>query len=470
MYKKPGLKKRVYPIVIVLSIFAQGLIIAVESSAQNLNRETPVVRAVRKVSPAVVNISSVYEVRKRTGPFSGFGANPFFEEFFKDFFDPRFDRRQQYTSLGSGVIIDGKKGLILTNDHVIQKTATIKVMLQDEREFEAKIVGADPDSDLAVLKIDSENQLPDATMGSSDDLMIGETVIAIGNPFGFSHTVTTGVISALNRSIRTEDRVYNDFIQIDASINPGNSGGPLLNINGDLIGINTAIYAKAQGIGFAIPISKARKIISDLIQYGEVKQAWIGIIVQDMDERLAGYLNVAGKKGVIVTTVEAQSPAEAAGVQESDIILSIAKKRVGSVEEYESATSMLAAGDTLQAELWRNGNKKTVTIKTKLFPLELADDLAFKLLGINVDDLTPKNRQVYDISGSDGVVIAKIKKKSYLARIGAQPGDLIHQIDDYAIQNKEDFKKAVVKFRRKNSVVLLLQRGDQVYYITINLG
>ena len=469
MDKKRGLKRRSYLILIVLSIFALGLIISADSSAQVVNRETPVVRAVRKVSPAVVNISSVYEVRKRTGPFSGFGANPFFEEFFKDFFDPRFDRRQQYTSLGSGVIIDGKKGLILTNDHVIQKTATIKVMLQDEREFEAKIVGADPDSDLAVLKIDSENQLPDATMGSSDDLMIGETVIAIGNPFGFSHTVTTGVVSALNRSIRTEDRVYNDFIQIDASINPGNSGGPLLNINGDLIGINTAIYAKAQGIGFAIPISKARKIISDLIQYGEVKQAWIGIIVQDMDERLAGYLNVAVKKGVIVTTVEAQSPAEAAGVQESDIILSIAKKRVGSVEEYESATNMLAAGDTLQAELWRNGSKKTVTIKTRLFPLALADDLAFKLLGINVDDLTPKNRQAYDISASEGVVIAKIKKKSYLARIGAQPGDLIHQIDDYAIQNKEDFKKAVVKFRRKNSVVLLLQRGDQGYYITINL-
>lgn len=470
MFKKCGLKKRFYPIVIVLSIFAPALTIATHSTAQAVNRETPVVRAVRKVSPAVVNISSVYEVRKRTGPFSGFGENPFFEEFFKDFFDPRFERRQQYTSLGSGVIIDGKKGLILTNAHVIQKTATIKVMIQDEREFQAKIVGADPDSDLAVLKIDSKNQLPAATMGSSDDLMIGETVIAIGNPFGFSHTVTTGVISALNRSIRTEDRVYNDFIQIDASINPGNSGGPLLNINGDLIGINTAIYAKAQGIGFAIPISKARKIISDLIQYGEVKQAWIGVIVQDMDERLAAYLNAAGKKGVVVTGVEAKSPAEAAGVRKSDIILSIAKKSIGTVDEYESATKVLAAGDTVQAELWRDGTKKTVTIKTKLFPMELADDLAFKLLGINVDDLTPQNRLAYDISAREGVVIAKIRKTSYLARIGAQPGDVIRQIDDYDIQDREDFKKAIVKFRRKNSVVLLLQRGDQGYYITINLG
>jgi serine protease Do len=470
MYKKQGLKKGFYLIVMLLSTIALGLIISAEGSAQNINRETPVVRAVRKVSPAVVNISSVYEVRKRTGPFSGFGLNPFFDEFFKDFFDPRFERRQRYTSLGSGVIIDGQKGLILTNAHVIQKTGTIKVMLQDEREFEAKIVGADPDSDLAVLKIDSADQLPDVTMGISDDLMIGETVIAIGNPFGFSHTVTTGVVSALDRSIRTEDRVYHDFIQIDASINPGNSGGPLLNINGDLIGINTAIYAKAQGIGFAIPISKARKIISDLIQYGEVKQAWIGIIVQDLNEKLAAYLNAAGRKGVVVTKVEAHSPAEDAGVQESDIILSIGKKRVGSAEDYESATKILAAGDTLQAEVWRDGEKKTVTIKAKLFPLELAEDLALRLLGINVDDLTSKTRQAYGINSDEGVVIAKIRKNSYLARIGAEPGDLIRRIDDYTIHDKEDFKKAIVKFRRKNSVVLLLQRGDQGYYITVNLG
>jgi serine protease Do len=470
MYKKHGLQKSFCLIVAVVSMLALGLILSAKSSAQDLKRETPIVKAVRKISPAVVNISSVYEVRKRTGPFSGFGLNPFFEEFFKDFFDPRFERRQRHTSLGSGVIIDGKKGLILTNAHVIQQAGTIKVLLQDEREFEANIVGADPDSDLAVLEIDSESQLPEVIMGSSNDLMIGETVIAIGNPFGFSHTVTTGVISAINRSIRTEDRVYHDFIQIDASINPGNSGGPLLNINGELIGINTAIYAKAQGIGFAIPISKARKIISDLIQYGEVKQAWIGIIVQDMDEKLASYLNVTGKKGVIVKTVEAHSPAEDAGVQERDIILSVGNKRVNSAGNYEAVTKTLTAGDTLQVELWRNEKKKILTIRAKLFPIELAEELAFKLLGISVDDLTLKNRQAYDISAREGVVIARIKKKSYLAHIGAEPGDVIRRIDDFTILDKEDFKKAIVKFRRKNSLVLLLQRGDQGYYITINLG
>ena len=437
--------------------------------AHEFSRETAVVKAVREVSPAVVNISSAVQMRKRNSPFSGFGFNPFFEEFFKDFFDPRFDRRQKYTSLGSGVIIDGKKGLILTNAHVIQRTGTIKVVLEDEREFEAQIVGADPDSDLAVLKIDSEQDLPAIKMGSSEDLMIGETVIAIGNPFGFSHTVTTGVISAIDRSIRAEDRVYHDFIQIDASINPGNSGGPLLNINGDLIGINTAIYAKAQGIGFAIPIGKARKIISDLIQYGEVIQAWIGITVQNIDEKLARYLKVSTKKGVIVTSVEPESPAQKSGMQESDIILSIDNKKITSVGDYQSVAKSLAAGNKLKAKFLRNGKKKTVVAETKVFPIELADDLAYRILGIRVEDLSGKNRQQYRIIAREGVMISEIKKNSDLAGIGARPGDVIRQIDDYTIENSEDYKKAVIKFRNKNSMVLLLQRGDQGYYITVTL-
>ena len=437
--------------------------------AHEFSRETAVVKAVREVSPAVVNISSAVQMRKRNSPFSGFGFNPFFEEFFKDFFDPRFDRRQKYTSLGSGVIIDGKKGLILTNAHVIQRTGTIKVVLEDEREFEAQIVGADPDSDLAVLKIESEQDLPAIKMGSSEDLMIGETVIAIGNPFGFSHTVTTGVISAIDRSIRAEDRVYHDFIQIDASINPGNSGGPLLNINGDLIGINTAIYAKAQGIGFAIPIGKARKIISDLIQYGEVIQAWIGITVQNIDEKLARYLKVSTKKGVIVTSVEPESPAQKSGMQESDIILSIDNKKITSVGDYQSVAKSLAAGNKLKAKFLRNGKEKTVVVKTKVFPIELADELSYRILGIRVEDLSGKNRQQYRIIAREGVMISEIKKNSDLAGIGARPGDVIRQIDDYTIENSEDYKKAVIKFRNKNSMVLLLQRGDQGYYITVTL-
>jgi len=435
----------------------------------NSERESPVVRAVRKVGPAVVNISSSYEVRKRANPFSGFGMDPFFEEFFKDFFDPRFERHQQSTSLGSGVIIDGKRGYILTNAHVIARSGNIKVVLKDEREFEAKIVGADPDSDLAVLQIDSPDRLPAVEMGRSDDLMIGETVIAIGNPFGFSHTVTTGVISAVDRSIRADERVYLDFIQIDASINPGNSGGPLLNINGDLIGINTAIYAKAQGIGFAIPINKAKKIISDLIQYGEVIQTWVGITVQGLDKKLAGYLKVPDKKGVMVKALEPASPASKAGLKEGDIILSVGNKKIASVQDYWSVKKTYAAGDTLKAQIWRDGEIQTVSIKTQVFPLEMAEDLAFRLMGIRIEDLSPENRKNYRITVHQGVVISEIDGRSELARIGAQPGDVIRQIDDETIVDKNDFKKAIVKYRQKQSVVILLQRGDQGYYITVRL-
>jgi Do/DeqQ family serine protease len=454
-------------LIAILYLGASRPVLAHASSRES--RETAVVRAVRKVSPAVVNISSAVQVRKRTSPFSGFGMNPFFDEFFRDFLDPRLERQREYTSLGSGVIIDGKKGLILTNAHVIQKTGTIKVVLKDEREFEARMVGTDPDSDLAVLKIDSDKPLPAITMGSSEDLMIGETVIAIGNPFGFSHTVTTGVISAIDRSIRADDRVYHDFIQIDASINPGNSGGPLLNINGDLIGINTAIYAKAQGIGFAIPISKARKIISDLIQYGEVIQAWIGITVQDIDEKLARYLKMPDIKGVIVTSVEPESPAQTAGLKEGDIILSIDNQKTASTGDYQTIARSLAAGNKMAAEILRNGQEKTVHVNTRVFPIEMADDLAYGILGIQVEDLTAKNRRRYRISARIGVMISEIKKNSYLAGIGARPGDVIRQIDDVTIENSEDFKKAIIKFRNKSSLVLLLQRADQGYYITVTL-
>nr|MBC8246033.1 trypsin-like peptidase domain-containing protein [Deltaproteobacteria bacterium] len=210
---------------------------------EKFSRQNPIVLAVGKVSPAVVNISSEYEIRKHPNPFSGFGIDPFFDSFFRDFFDPGGERRYKRQSLGSGVIIDGQRGFILTNEHVIARTGKITVVLQDEREFGAQIVGSDPDSDLAVLRINAKRPLPAIQMGRSDDLMIGETVIAIGNPFGFSNTVTTGVISAVNRSIRTDDRIYRDFIQIDASINPGNSGGPRLNINGEVIGSHTGSYA-----------------------------------------------------------------------------------------------------------------------------------------------------------------------------------------------------------------------------------
>jgi serine protease Do len=395
--------------------------------------------------------------------------DPSFENFFNDFFDPGFERRYKRTSLGSGVIIDGKRGFILTNKHVILKSKTITVALKDGREFTAQIVGADSDSDLAVLRISSPTALPDITMGDSSNLMIGETVIAIGNPFGFSNTVTTGVISATNRSVRTDDMVYHDFIQTDASINPGNSGGPLLNINGELVGINTAIYAKAQGIGFAIPINTAKRIVSDLIRYGEVIPAWIGITIQDIDEDLARYLKASAINGVLVKKAETVGPARKAGIREGDIILSMNTNDIASEKDFHRAMLALSAGEKIVITVWRDGKTKTVSVKTSAFPKELALDLAYDLLGISVENLSTKNRYIYKALAKQGVLISDVNRQSFLAHIGAKPGDVIRQIDDIPIKNIKDFEQAIIKYRQKNSLVMVLQRGDQLYNITVKL-
>ena len=437
--------------------------------AKENKRENAVVKAVRKISPAVVNISSEYEILERTNPFSGLGLDPFFDSFIHDFLNPGNNRSEKRTSLGSGVIIDGHRGLILTNAHVVEKTATIQVSLKDEREYEAQIVGIDPESDLALLRIDTQKQLPSVDMGDSSDIMIGETVIAIGNPFGFSHTVTTGVVSALNRDIKSDDRIFRDFIQIDASINPGNSGGPLLNINGELIGINTAIYAKAQGIGFAIPINRAQRIVSDLIQYGKVVPAWVGLTVQNLNDHLIGYLNFNKNYGVIVTDVEPESPAYEAGVKEQDIILTIGGQKLIRPEDYLSMMRGISAGDPLTLVIWRQGKSYSSTIQTKHYPMERSLDLGYRRFGIKVTTITPKSSNFNLTRAKSGVIILEVRSGSYLNRIGVKPGDVIHQMDGISIQNVEDYKTAVVKTRMKSTVIILLQRMDQLYHISVQI-
>lgn len=447
---------------IIISVLLIGVPAQVCAGASYPRRDA-VVEAVEKVSPAVVNVSSEYIEKQHLSPFGNFRFNPHFNQFFRDFFDPGYERQFKRQNLGSGVIIDGKKGFILTNYHVIAKSGKITITLMDEREFEAQVVGADPETDLAVLRISSDAPLPAVQMGRSDDLMIGETVIAIGNPFGFSHTVTTGVISAVNRSVKTEDRVFHQFLQTDASINPGNSGGPLLNINGILIGINSAIYADAQGIGFAIPINKAKRIVADLIQYGEVIQAWTGIVVQPLDKRLARYLNHNADYGVMIKEIEADSPAAAANVREGDILLKIGGKKIESPQDYHALLKGVAAGEAIRLEIWRDGKEHPVVLKTTAYPVQNALKLAYQLLGVNVrnsSDTDPAN---------DGVVITRIRRDSYLARIGAESGDMIRRIDDTIIHDIEDFKKAIVKCRLKSSIVLLLQRGSRGYYITVEI-
>jgi Do/DeqQ family serine protease len=430
-------------------------------------RETPVVKAVRSVSPAVVNISSEYEAVASSNPFFDFGVDPFFDSFFRDFFEPNYRRRYQRNSLGSGVIIDGNRGYILTNEHVIVRSARITVTLKDEREFEAELVGAAPDFDLAVLRIDSKEPLPAIETGNSDDLMIGETVIAIGNPFGFSNTVTTGVISALNRSIQAENRTYRDFIQTDASINPGNSGGPLLNINGELIGINTAIYSKAQGIGFAIPINRARRVVDDLIKYGEIHIPWLGLSVQELDPRLTGYFNIPEGQGVLVSEVSENSPAEEAGIRAGDVATAVGKRRVTSNEAYHATVRDFAAGDIIPITVWRQNESLTLQVHSRTFPEELAEELGYKSFGVKVKDISTAVRLRFSIAAKEGVVVSELRPGCYLDRIGARPGDVIRKINQVVVKTLHDFKRAVVKYRQNESAILVLQRGNQQYYVTL---
>src|SRR5262245_6168652 len=318
-------------------------------------RRSLVVEAVEKDGPAVVNVSTEQIVERRASPFA-FQDDPFFDEFFRDFVDPR-PRRYKTTSLGSGVIV-AADGTIVTNVHVIERASRIHVTLADEREFDATLVGADTDADIAVVRVKTGAPLPFISLGSSADLLIGETVIAIGNPFGLSHTVTTGVVSAVGRSLREEDRTYIDFIQTDASINPGNSGGPLLNIKGDLIGVNTAIYGKAQGIGFAIPVDRVRRVMKDLVSYGEVRRTWVGLSVQDLSRDLAEHFGT--RRGVVVSDVEPKSPAAAAGIARGDAILRIDGRDVASREEFEQRIEDHAEGDRITLTLRREGGDEEV--------------------------------------------------------------------------------------------------------------
>ena len=431
-------------------------------------RENAIVRAVKNVSPAVVNISTSKFVGRDVNPFFPWENDDFFNKFFRDFFEPR---KRQYVqkNLGSGVIIDSIHKYILTNHHVIVRASKITITLANHQEFEARVVGTDPESDLAVLKIETDSAIPAITMGGSGDLMIGETVIAIGNPFGLSHTVTTGVISALNRSVRTGAGVYHNFIQIDASINPGNSGGPLLNINGELIGINTAIYSGAEGIGFAIPIDRAKRIVSDLINYGRVHTAWLGVMVQDLNENLVNYFHLPVDYGALVTEIVAGSPAKNRGLKRGDIITELNKNKIKSSGDYYNQLSQHTANEMIHLAFFRNGKRKKIDIKSAKFPPDLALTLAFERLGFGVEELSRSLAVKYRLKEKEGLVIVDIKEGSQADSIGLKPGDIVRGINDLSITTKEDFEKAVIRYRLKERITVLLQRGWTVYSISFKM-
>ncbi|MEW6266127.1 MAG: trypsin-like peptidase domain-containing protein [Thermodesulfobacteriota bacterium] len=451
--------RRFFPIVLAFCL-AAGVAAPSRPPAaeQPFARETPVVRAVRQAGPSVVNISTKQVVSGPRGPFRPHGGDEFFDRFFKDFFEGFGPREYTQTSLGSGVIIDSRKKLVLTNEHVVVRASEIKVSLIDDREFNARVVGSDPDSDLAVLQVEADQTLPALTMGDSADLMIGETVIAIGNPFGLTHTVTTGVISAVGRSIRTRNRVYLDFIQTDASINPGNSGGPLLNINGELIGINTAIYGQAEGIGFAIPINKAKRIIKDLLSYGEVHPAWLGLQVQTLDPRLAQYFHLPFTGGAVITEVDPDGPAAGGGLARGDVIMGLGREKVRSVDDYEDLLRGYTAEAEVRLAVHRQGQTKEYTLRAKAFPSKKAISLGWERYGLSVAG---------EGKGGGAVVIDQVRPGSPADRIGIKPGDLLRRINEIETASVDNYVKAMIKYRLRQGVMAIVQRGRQAYQIAL---
>jgi serine protease Do len=417
-------------------------------------RRTPVVEAVQKVSPAVVNISTETVVARQTSPFPAF-RDPLFDEFFHDFFEPRVERYKQ-TSLGSGVVIR-PDGYILTNQHVVLHGSEITVTLVDDRDFKAQLIGADSDSDLAVLKVKTDKPLPYITMGNSDDLMIGETVIAIGNPFGLSHTVTTGVVSALGRSLKSGEQTYYDFIQTDASINPGNSGGPLLNLSGDLIGINTAIYQKAQGIGFAIPINRARRIVTDLISYGEVHVPWVGVIVRDLTPELAIRLGIQTRRkgGVVVRGIESGSPAASARITPGEVITAIDGRDVHSAEEYDQRIRDHAESGPMEFTVTGEDGARQVTLHARRFPPERADALAWQLIGVRLTETRNALR------------VEAVRPQSPAARIGVAVGDGILALAGASVRTLEEFRRRMADVRLARGTLLSIRRGPYVYQVSV---
>jgi serine protease Do len=420
----------------------------VHAGAADDDRRTPVVRAVERTQPAVVNVSADQVVTAQ--------RDPFFEQFFNDFFEAR-PRRQRYTrtSLGSGVIVR-PDGYVLTNAHVIARGQNIKVVLADERELTARVVGVDADADIAVLKVDG-GTLPHLEFANSDDLMIGETVIAIGNPFGFSHTVTTGVISAVRRSLKSEGRTYLDFIQTDASINPGNSGGPLLNIRGELIGINTAIYGGAQNIGFAIPAKRANQVVADLIRYGEVRRSYLGIQVQDLTPELASALGIEARHGVVVRELEDGSPGKAAGLEPGDVILEVDGHDVRDRSEFDERAAAAAVGSTLKLSIQRGASRREVAVAARELTDVHVDDVGWRMLGLKVKD---KSR-------TDAVAITSVRRGSPADRTGIRPGDLLVALNGVATESVGAFRRAVSSLRGAAEAQLAIQRGPAQYRLTL---
>lgn len=428
------------------------------------------VEVAKKVQPSVVNITTEKTITIK--PWERFGEDFFKGSPFEDFFKggPREkgkEYRHRQRSGGSGVIVD-KEGYILTNNHVIEGTDKVKVRLNDGREFIATVKGQDSRTDLAVLHIKAKD-LPVAILGDSDNLDVGEWAIAIGSPFGLEHTVTVGVISAKGRS-GLGTGTYEDFVQTDASINPGNSGGPLINIDGEVIGINAMIIQPGTGIGFAIPINMAKQILNDLIKTGKVIRPWLGISVQDLTPEMMEHFKVKEKEGVLVGQVYQGTGAEKAGLASGDIIKSVEDKSVKNVSELIKEVQKKKVGQKLKLGIVRDGKTMTIEITTSAMPdkAELQKEKeGEEKLGARFQELTPQLAARFRITGiKQGVVVIAVEDGSFADEMGLQEGDVILEINRKKIESLKDFEKAMKDANVEKGILFQIHRKGSSFYLT----
>ncbi len=434
------------------------------------------VEIAKRDTPSVVNISTTKilthqmpRFRRQPSPFDDFfGHDDFWDRFFGEI--PERDLKQQ--SLGSGFIVDSE-GYILTNNHVVEKADDIKVTLSDGRSYDAEVKGTDPKTDIALIKIDAENHLPVAALGDSERLEVGEWVMAIGNPFGLKQTVTVGVVSAKGRTIGAGP--YDDFIQTDASINPGNSGGPLINMSGEVVGINTAIISSGQGIGFAIPINMARNIMEQLKEKGSVTRGWLGVQIQTITPELAESLGLSDAKGALIAGVFKDDPADQAGIKVGDVVIGFDGHKIESDRELVQVVGNTLVGSTVKVKIVREGKEKTLEVKIA----RRADDEEevaaqgeeeeggpFEL-GIKGQDLTEELAERLGLEEARGVLITEVDSGSPADKAGLSRGDVIVEVERKAIDNVGDLRAALGSAEKGKSLLFLVKRGKNNLFVVV---
>lgn len=437
------------------------------------------VEIAKAVKPAVVNIYATKSGRG-DGPHATPFDDPFFRRFFGDEFFRRFEQQpkeRKERGLGSGVIVD-PNGLIITNNHVVGKADEIRVTLADKREFKAKLIGTDPKTDVAVVRIDATG-LPTIPWADSDKLEVGEFVLAVGNPFGLTQTVTLGIVSALGRAAGIAE--YEDFIQTDAAINPGNSGGPLVNVRGELVGINTAIFSQSggnMGIGFAVPSNMAQSIMQQLVQTGKVVRGWLGVSIQELTPELASQFGLGETKGVLVSDVMDDSPAKKAGFERADVIVEYDGKPMDSPTHLRNAVAQTPVGKKVAVKILRDKKPRIIEVTIAEQPKSMAQSgeeesgdtaaPAGVLSDLEVRELTDELASRYGLKSSErGVVIVRVKPGSNAEELGVREGDIILEINRQAVTSLKSYERIAAKLPKDQSVLLLLKRQGRTIYLTL---